>query len=172
MELRVPPTPSWPHFSEYLSATTLFPNKVTFFLKLFTSGCTGSLLLLTGFLWLQWAGSPLQLRCTDFHCSGFPCCAAQALERWLSRWGTWALLLQDMYGLPRSGIEPASPALSGGFLTTESQGKSLRSHAEVRGVKMQPIFSWNSIQLVRPTLQVTPFCPPQCISCMSYPSQP
>jgi len=30
-----------------------------------------------------------------------------------------------MWGLPGSGIEPVSPALAGGFFTTESPGKKL-----------------------------------------------
>ena len=34
-------------------------------------------------------------------------------------------MLLGMWDLPRSGIEPVSPALAGGFFTTESPGKPL-----------------------------------------------
>ena len=39
--------------------------------------------------------------------------------------GAWASLLCGMWGLPRPGIEPESPALAGGFLTPGPPGKSL-----------------------------------------------
>ena len=35
----------------------------------------------------------------------------------------WALLDHGLWGLPRSGIEPMSPVLTGRFLTTETPGK-------------------------------------------------
>jgi len=38
--------------------------------------------------------------------------------------GTWALLLQGMWNLPGPGIEPVSPALAGGFLSTGPLRKS------------------------------------------------
>ena len=34
-------------------------------------------------------------------------------------------MLHGMWDLPRSGIEPVSPALAGGFLSTAPPGKSL-----------------------------------------------
>ena len=37
--------------------------------------------------------------------------------------------------LPRSGMEPVSPALAGGFLTTEPLGSPVTSHFEFRGGK-------------------------------------
>ena len=46
-----------------------------------------------------------------------------ALEHRLSSCGAWAQLLHDMWDLPRPGLEPVSPALAGGFLTTVPQGK-------------------------------------------------
>ena len=57
------------------------------------------------------------------HCDGFSCCRAQVLELELRSHGAWAF----DYGvgdLPRPGIEPVSPALAGGFLTTGPPGKS------------------------------------------------
>ena len=61
------------------------------------------------------------------HCSGFSCCTARALERSdFSGCGTWAQylrsqawLLRGTWDLPGSG----SPALTGGFFTTEPPGK-------------------------------------------------
>ena len=43
----------------------------------------------------------------------------------LSSCGAQACLLCSMWDLPRPGIEPISPALAGGFLTTAPPGKSL-----------------------------------------------
>ena len=45
-------------------------------------------------------------------CTGFSSCGARAQ------------LLRVMWGLPGPGIEPVSPALVGGFLTTVPPGKS------------------------------------------------
>ena len=58
------------------------------------------------------------------HYSGFSCCRAQALEHRLSSCGRWALLLHGTWDLPGSWTEPSSPALAGGFFTTEPPGKS------------------------------------------------
>ena len=49
--------------------------------------------------------------------------ASVAAARGLSSRGTWACLLCGMRDLPRSGIEPVSPALAGEFFTTEPPGK-------------------------------------------------
>ena len=77
------------------------------------------------------------------HCGGFSCCGARALgarasvveARGLSRCGSQAVecrlsscgarasLLCGMWDLPGPGLEPVSPALAGGFLTTVPQGK-------------------------------------------------
>ena len=59
------------------------------------------------------------------------CCGARALgaqasvvmARRLSSCGTRALLLRSMWDLPGPGLEPVSPALAGGFLTTAPPGK-------------------------------------------------
>ena len=49
-------------------------------------------------------------------------CGSQALELGLSTCSTGAQLPQDMWDLPRPGIEPTSPKLAGGFFTTEPPG--------------------------------------------------
>ena len=46
-----------------------------------------------------------------------------ALEHRLNSCGAWAYLLRGMWDLPGPGIEPISPALAGGFLTTRPPGK-------------------------------------------------
>ena len=70
--------------------------------------------------------------------SGFSSCGAQALgppalvvvalrlscSPSIGSCGTQAQLLRSMWDLPRTGIEPVSPALAGGFLTTAPRGKS------------------------------------------------
>ena len=54
---------------------------------------------------------------------GFSCCGAWALEHRLSSCGVWAWLLCGIWDPPGPGIEPMSPALAGGFFTTEPPGK-------------------------------------------------
>ena len=48
-----------------------------------------------------------------------------ALEHRLSSCSTWTQLFLGVWDLPKSGIEPLSPALVGRFLTTEARVKSL-----------------------------------------------
>ena len=50
-------------------------------------------------------------------------CAARALGRRRSSCGPAACLLRGMWVLPGPGLEPVSPALAGGFLTTVPPGK-------------------------------------------------
>ena len=59
------------------------------------------------------------------HCGGLSCCRACTLEHGLRGCGARAQLLCGMWDLPGSGIEPMSPALAGGFFTTEPSGKPL-----------------------------------------------
>ena len=81
----------------------------------------------TGFS-LQWL---LLLRSTDCRHTGFSnrgtwaqqwC--SRALQCRLSSCGARAQLLRSMWDLPGPGIEPVSPVLAGGFLTTALPGKS------------------------------------------------
>ena len=80
-----------------------------------------SLLQREGFS-LRWL---LLLRSTGSRCAGFSSCGSQALERRLSSCGARASLLCGMWDLPGPGLEPVSPALAGGFLTTVPPEKSL-----------------------------------------------
>ena len=48
---------------------------------------------------------------------------SQALELPLSSCVTWTWLFCDMWDLPGPGIKPTSPALAGGFFTTQPPGK-------------------------------------------------
>ena len=65
------------------------------------------------------------------HRTGFSSCQAQALGAhasivlvgWLSFCSTGAELSPGTWDLPGPGIEPVSPALAGGFFTTEPPGK-------------------------------------------------
>ena len=54
---------------------------------------------------------------------GLSSCSSWALERRLSSCGARAQLLRGMWDLPGPGLEPVSPALAGGFLTTVPPGK-------------------------------------------------
>ena len=55
--------------------------------------------------------------------AGFSSRGSQALERRLSSCGAQAYLLRGMWDLLGPGLEPVSPALAGGFLTTAPLGK-------------------------------------------------
>ena len=114
------------------------------FLFIFIFGCLGSSLLRTDFLQLWREGTALHCGARASHCSGFSCCTARALGTWasvavaqrlsscgsralerrLSSCGTLAQLLRGLWDLPRPGLEPVSPALTGRFLTTAPPGKS------------------------------------------------
>ena len=65
----------------------------------------------------------LPLRSMGSRRTGFSSCASPAPECKSSSCGTRAQLLCGMWDLPRPGLEPMSPALAGGFLTTVPQGK-------------------------------------------------
>ena len=54
---------------------------------------------------------------------GLSSCGSWALEHRLSSCGARASLLRGTWDLPGPGIEPMSPALAGGFLTTAPPGK-------------------------------------------------
>ena len=75
---------------------------------------------------LRWL---LLLRSTGSRRAGFSSCGSQALECRLSSCGAQAWLLRGMCDLPRPGLEPVSPALVGGFLTTVPPGKSHLSYS-------------------------------------------
>ena len=81
----------------------------------------------TGFS-LRWL---LLLRSMGSRHMGFSSCGTQlsscgwwAPECRLSSCGAWTQLLCGMWDIPGPGLEPVSPALSGGFLTTVPPGKS------------------------------------------------
>ena len=54
---------------------------------------------------------------------GLSSCGLLALKLRLSNCGPQVYLLHGMWDLPRPGLEPMSPALAGGFLTTAPPGK-------------------------------------------------
>ena len=102
--------------------------------------CIGSSLLRAGFLQLWQVGATLCCNARASHCSGFSFCGAWAsvvVARGPSSCGSWALelrlsscgaqaqLLHGMWDLHGPGIEPSSPALASGFLTTAPGAKSL-----------------------------------------------
>ena len=58
-----------------------------------------------------------------FYSQGFSGCGSQALEHRLNSCGSQAQLFRGTWVSPRPRIEPMSPALAGGFFTTEPPGK-------------------------------------------------
>ena len=69
---------------------------------------------------LRWL---LLLWSTGSRHAGFSSCGSRALEHRLSSCGARASLLRGTWDLPGPGLEPVSPALAGGFLTTAPPGK-------------------------------------------------
>ena len=69
---------------------------------------------------------------------GLSSCGSQALECRLSSCGARAYLLRGMWDLPRPGLEPVSPALAGGFLTTAPPGRSILNVSSQRRLKQLP----------------------------------
>ena len=132
---------------------------ITFLGFFFIFGCFGSPLLRTGFLQLQQAGATPCCSVQASHCGGLAYCGAQVLgarasavaahrlsscgswapERRLSSCGTWAQLLRGMWDLLGPGLEPVSPALAGGLLTTAPPGKSLCNILE-----MTKLYRWRT----------------------------
>ena len=76
------------------------------------------------FFWPCWIFIARRCSAWGSHCGGFSCCGSWAPEHRVSRCGTRASLLQGMCDLPRSGMEPTSPALADKFLITESPEES------------------------------------------------
>ena len=74
------------------------------------------------YFWLHWVFVVASGLSVVAESRGFSC-GARALECRLSSCGTWAQLLHSMWDLPGPGLEPVSPALAGGFLTTVPPGK-------------------------------------------------
>ena len=54
---------------------------------------------------------------------GLSWCGSQTLEHRLNSCAAQAVLLCAMWDLPGPGIKPMSPALAGGFFTTEPPGR-------------------------------------------------
>ena len=118
------------------------------------------------YFWLHWvfvaacrlslvaaSGGYSSLRCVGFSLGwllllwstgsrrmGFSSCGSQGLERRLSSCGARAWLLCGMWDLPGPGLEPGSPALAGGFLTTAPPGKPLMVRLIVE--KLSNLFSF------------------------------
>ena len=84
-----------------------------------------AVLLLRGLFSSLASGSHSSRGAWASHWGGFSCCGSWALDHKLNSCETWAYLLSGMWDLPRSGIEPMSPVLAGGFFTTEPTGKPL-----------------------------------------------
>ena len=92
---------------------------------LFIFGCAG-------FLWVHVGLSLVVVYRLLIAVASFYSCGALPLGhvgsvvvmQGLSTCGDWAQLPCDMWNLPRLGIQPVSPALAGGFLTTGPPGKS------------------------------------------------
>ena len=110
---------------------SFFKNKFIYFIF----GCIGSSLLGTGFLQFQQAGVLFIVVSGLLSTVASLCCGARALgtqasavvARGLSSCGAQAQLLCSMWDLPGPRLEPVSPALAGGFLTTAPPVKSLYS---------------------------------------------
>ena len=100
---------SGPSLSVDIVCPPLLAEEVNLFLK-----------ILRFFTWVRVPCKDMLILKNFFDASSY---VWRALERRLSSCGPWAQLLHCMWDLPRPGLEPVSPALTGRFLTTEPPGK-------------------------------------------------
>ena len=114
-----------PHFTViFFFLIYLFILFIYFWLRwLYLAVCMLSLVVASrGYSSLQCMGFSLRwlllLRSMGSRHAGVRSCGSRALERRLSSCGAWASLLCGVWELPGPGLEPLSPALAGGFLTT------------------------------------------------------
>ena len=100
-------------------------NILNIILFIYLSGLSGSSLLCGLFssrgVWVSHCGGFSCCRVWALACLDFSSCSTWAQYLWLL--GSRAQLLFNMWDLPRSGIESVSPALAGGFFSTEPLGK-------------------------------------------------
>ena len=80
----------------------------------------------------------LLLRSMGSRRAAFSSCGTRAQQLWLTgsraqaqQLWHWAQLLRNMWDLPGPGIEPLSPVLAGGFLTTAPPEKSCNPFSEL-----------------------------------------
>ena len=88
-----------------------------------------------GYSLLLARGLPVAVASLGSRARGRSSCGSQAPGHRLSSCGPGAYLPQNMWDLPGSGIKPVSPALPGGFFTTEPPGKP--SHYSLYREKVQ-----------------------------------
>ena len=74
-------------------------------------------------LWGVWASVVAAL--------GLRSCGCQAVGHSFNSWGHTDLAVCSVWGLPGSGIEPASPVLAGRVFTTEPRGKPPGSYFSI-----------------------------------------
>ena len=110
-------------------------------------------------------GASLHCDAQASRCYGFSHCRAQAVsvgtsvvtECGLSSYDEWDLLLQGMWDLPGSGIEPVSSALAGKFLSIAPPGKSQAVNLRFGGVvREKHAFCSTRNQLIRKNIRLEP----------------
>ena len=107
--------------------TPLFFFNFYLFIYLFIYGCVGSSFLCEGFSLLAASGGHSSSRCVGLSLSRTLLLRTEhrLQTRRLSNCGPRAQSLRGMWDLPRTGLEPVSPALAGRFSTTAPPGKPL-----------------------------------------------
>ena len=76
----------------------------------------------------HWRDVPTSLIIREIQIKTIHGCGYQALEYRLNSCSAQTQVLRSMWDLPRSGIEPMSPALAGGFFTFEPPGKPPKAY--------------------------------------------
>ena len=75
--------------------------------------------------WLCWVFTAVLRLSLAVMSQGYSCCSARILEHRLKSDATRAELLQGRWDLPRPGIEPMFPKLTGRIFNTEPPGEPL-----------------------------------------------
>ena len=125
------------HAHVFLSKVYLFPPSGSAFF----CDCVGSLLL-HGLSLVAASGGYSAVAVHWLLIAVASRCRAQALDHRPSSCGAQAWLLHSMQDLPGLGIKPMSPALAGGFFTTQPPGKPHKVHLQGSSQATVPSPTW------------------------------
>ena len=133
----------------------LFYNFIYLSVYLFIYSCAGSSFVTCRFSLVGSSGHHCSLQRWASHCCGLSCCRAHSLQarRLQQLWHMGSLVVMGLVALRHAesswtrdgpGIEPVSPALAVGFLTTVPPGKSYSvCETKIYHIQLQVFFNTN-----------------------------